>query len=536
FGCGIGGDIFGFVMKSENLSFPQAVKVLAKKFGVTIPQRRVSPSVKREIDRKEQLSKVNQLAMGYYRDLLFGRDGTEAREYLRKRGIGKAVIEEHQLGYAPHGWNGLVNHLHSKKVPLNLAQELGLVIPRKTGGWYDHFRGRIIFPIFALTGNVLGFGGRALGENSPKYLNSPESPLYHKGQSLYGLHVAKGFIREKGLSLIVEGYLDLLTLHQFGFKHAVATLGTAMTENHIRLLKRFSSHFITIFDSDESGTAATIRALPLLLEEEISCSVVRLPGTHDPDSFLQGGHRDEFQEMLLQSIPIFDFFIDQALSGSDLASADEKARVIDEILPMVERIRNPIVRESYVKKLGERLVLREEVILDAMRALPQRREGRREELKQAIHKIMYPKTEETILEIMLRFNHLIPEITEDGVLEDFENQQLKMVAKTLKEIYFKRGAVVIPDILASVEDDELRNRISKWAFLDRTFEGASLDKTLKDCFRKVKMDKLKKDEETLLSRIKEVERGDRQDLLVELLAKRQHLLTRERNLIEMYKN
>jgi DNA primase len=240
--------------------------------------------------------------------------------------------------------------------------------------------------------------------------------------------------------------------------------------------------------------------------------------------------------MILQSIPIFDFFIDEVLSRSDLASADGKARAIDEIFPMVERIRNPIVRESYVKKLSERLVLKEEVILDAMRTLPQRRERRREELKQAIHKKMYPKTEETILEIMLRFNHLIPQIADDGVLEDFENQQLKMVAKTLKEIYFEKGAVVIPDILAYVKDDELRNRVSKWAFLDGTFEGASLNKTLKDCFRKVKMDKLKRDEEALLSRIKQVEKEDRQDLLGELLEKRQHLMTRERDLTEMYKN
>lgn len=536
FGCGKGGDIFGFVMKSETLSFPQAVRVLAKKFGVPIPQRRVSPSVKREIDRKEQLFKVNQLAMAYYRDLLFGRDGTEAREYLRKRGIAKAVIEEQQLGYAPHSWNELVNHLLSKKVPLNLAQELGLIIPKKTEGWYDHFRGRIIFPIFDLTGNVLGFGGRALGENSPKYLNSPESALYHKGQSLYGLHVAKGFIREKGLALIVEGYLDLLTLHQFGFKHAVATLGTAMTERHIRLLKRFSNHFVTIFDSDKSGTAATIRTLQMFLDEDISCKVVRLPGKHDPDSFLQGGHRDEFEEMLSQAIPIFDFFIDEVLSGSDLASADGKARAIDEILPMVERIRNRIVRESYVKKLGERLALKEEVILDSTRSLPQRGERRREELKQVIHKKMYPKTEETILEIMLCFNHLIPEIAEDGVLEDFENQQLKMVAETLREIYFEKGVLVIPDILAYVEEDELRNKISKWAFLDGTLEEAFLEKTLKDCFRKVKMGKLKRDEKALLSRIKEIEKEDRQDLLGELLAKRQHLLTKERNLVEMYKN
>ena len=536
FGCGVGGDIFGFVMKSENLSFPQAVKVLAKKFGVPLPQRRVSPSAKREIDRKEELYKVNQVAMDYYHDLLFRREGTGAREYLRKRGLEKAVIEEHQLGYALDGWNGLVNHLLRKRVPLKLAEELGLVIAKKTEGWYDHFRGRIIFPIFDLAGKVLGFGGRALGENPTKYLNSPESTLFNKGRSLYGLHVAKTFIREKGLALIVEGYMDLLTLHQFGFKHTVATLGTALTESHIRLLKRFSDHFVTCFDSDESGAAATIRALPLLLDEGISCNVVRLPGKHDPDSFLRGGHRDEFQEMLFQAIPIFDFFIGEVLSRSDLGSADGKARAIDEILPMVERIRNRIVRESYVKKLSERLVLKEEVVLDAMRSPPQRGEGRREELKQVIQKKMYPKTEEAILQIMLHFTHLIPEIAEDGVLDDFENQKMKTIAKTLKEIYFEKGALVISDILAYVEDDELRSKISEWVFLDGTFDEASLEKTLRDCFRKIKMGKLKRDEEALLRRIREVEKEDRQDLLGELLAKRQHLLARERDLIEMYKN
>ena len=536
FGCGMGGDIFGFVMKSENLSFPQAVKLLAEKFGVHIPRRRVSPSEKRKIDKKEELCKVNQLAMDYYRDLLFGKEGTEAKEYLRKRGIGKAVIEEHRLGYALNGWNGLGNHLLRKKVPLKLAEELGLVIAKKTGGWYDHFRGRIIFPIFDLGGKVLGFGGRALDENPPKYLNSPESALYNKGQSLYGLHVAKGFIREKGSALIVEGYLDLLTLHQFGFKHAVATLGTALTENHIRLLKRFSDHFITIFDSDESGAAATIRVLPLFLDEGISCKVVRLPGKHDPDSFLQEGHRDEFQEMLFQAIPIFDFFIDEVLSGSDLASADGKAGAADEILPMVEKIRNRIVRESYVKKLGDRLGLKEEVILDTMRSLPHRGERRREELEQVIKKKMYPKTEETLLQIMLHFSHLVPKIAEDGVLEDFENQKLKMIAKTLKEIYFEKGALVISDILAYVEDVELRSKISEWAFLGGIFEEASLERTLRDCSRKIKMGKLKRDEEALLKRIKEVEKEDQQDLLGELLAKRQHLLTRERDLVEMYKN
>jgi DNA primase len=536
FGCGAGGDVFGFLMKSQKLSFPQAVKVLAEKYGVPVPQRRVSPSAKKESQRKEELHKVNQLAVDYYHDVLFRREGAEAREYLRKRGIGKAVIDEHRLGYALHGWNGLVNHLLRKRVPLKLAEELGLVIPKKTGGWYDHFRGRIIFPIFGLGGEVVGFGGRALGENPPKYLNSPESVLYSKGQTLYGLHVAKGFIRERGLALIVEGYMDLLALHQFGFKHAVATLGTALTESHVRLLKRFSDHFLTCFDSDESGAAATIRALPLFLDEGISCNVVRLPGKHDPDSFLREGHREEFQAMLTQATSIVDFFIGEVLSRSDLLSAEGKARAIDEILPMIERIRNRIVRESYVKKLGERLALKEEVILDTMRSLPRGGERRREELKQLIQRKMYPKTEETILGIMLHHTHLIPEIAEDGVIDDFENQNLKMMAKTIKEIYFEKGTLVISDILASAEDDEMRNKISEWAFLDGTFEEAFLEKTLRDCFRKIRMDRLKRDEEALLRRIKEVEKEDRQDLLGELLAKRQHLLARERDLIEMYKS
>ncbi len=536
FGCGIGGDIFGFVMKSENLSFPQAVRMLAGKFGVPIPQRRVSASAKREIERKEELYKVNQVAMIYYRDLLFSRDGIEARDYLRKRGIGKEVMEEHRVGYALDSWNGLVNHLARKGVLQKRAEELGLVIARKTGGWYDHFRGRIIFPIFDLAGKVVGFGGRALDEGATKYLNSPESAIFNKGRSLYGLHIAKGSIRERGLALIVEGYMDLLTLHQFGFKHAVATLGTALTEDHFRILRRFSGRFITCFDSDDSGIAATIRAIPLFLDEGISCGVIKLPEKHDPDSFLQGGHREEFQEMLSQPVPVVDFFIDEVLSRSDLAAADGKAKAVDEIISMVERIKNRIIRESYVKKLSERLALTEEVILDAMRSTPRKGGRRREELKQIIQKRMYPKTEETILQIMLHFAHLIPKIAEDGVLEDFENEKLKIAAKTFKETYLQKGALAVSDILAYLQDDELRSKISEWVFLGGAFEEASLQKTLRDCFRKIKMRKLKRDEEALLRRIKEVEKEDRQGLLGELLAKRQHLLALERDLMEMYKN
>ena len=535
FGCGIGGDVFGFIMKAEGVSFPQAVRLLAKKFGVPLPQRKVSPSMKRKIDKREQLVRVNQLAMAYYRDVLFDGEGRGAREYLKKRGIGKEVIEDHRLGYAPDSWNGLVNYLLRKKVPPNLPEELGLIVPKKTGGWYDHFRGRIIFPIFDLTGKVVAFGGRTLGENPPKYLNSPESELYRKGEILYGLHVAKRFIREKGMALIVEGYLDLLTLHQNGFKHAVATLGTAMTESHVRLLGRFTNHFVTIFDPDESGTAATIRALDLFLGEGISCRVVQLPEGHDPDTFLQAGNKDEFQEMLAHAIPIVDFFIDKVASRCDLTSGDEKARAADEIFPILERIQNRIVRESHVKKLSERLGLEEAVLLDAMRSIHRGEGGRKTDFKHVISKRTYPRAEETILLIMLHFNHVIPKIAQDGVLEDFENQKLKIIGKMISEKHIEKGMLVLSDLLSDIEDEELKSKISELALLDETLEEPSLERTLRDCFHRVKMRALKREEKELLDRIKEVEKEGRPDLLGELLSRRQHLLAKGRDLISMYK-
>jgi DNA primase len=535
FGCGIGGDVFGFVMKAESIAFPQAVRILAKKLGVPLPQRKVSPSVKKMIDKKEQLVKVNQLAEAYYRDVLLSREGRGAREYLKKRGIGREVIEEHRLGYAPDSWNGLVTFFLRKKVPLNLPEELGLIVAKKTGGWYDHFRGRIIFPIFDLTGKVVAFGGRTLGDDSPKYINSPESKLYRKGEILYGLHVAKRIIREQGIALIVEGYLDLLTLHQNGFKHAIATLGTAMTESHVRLLKRFTNQFITIFDPDESGAAATIRALEIFLNEEISCRVVQLPEGHDPDSFLQAGNKDVFQEMLSRAIPIVDFYIDKILSRSDLTSADEKARVVDEIYPILERIQNRIVRESYVRKLGEKLGLEEGLLVDTMKDTRRGRGERRGDLKHVITKRTYPKAEETILLIMLHFNHVIPEIVEDGVVEDFENQELKVIAKMISHTYLEKSALVVSDLLSEIEDEELKGRISELAFLEGTLEESSLEKILRDCFRRVKMRALKRQERELLGKIREVEREDRPDLLGKLLSRRQDLLAKGRDLIELYK-
>ncbi|MGB9630286.1 MAG: DNA primase, partial [Thermodesulfobacteriota bacterium] len=207
FGCGEGGDVFTFLMKVGHYSFPQAVEQLAKRYGVSLPSRELTLSQKKEMTKRNLLFQINQIASEYFHRLLIqGREAEEARRYLAQRGIGKEMIEEHRLGYSLDQWDGFVQHLRDKKVSLELAWELGLILPKRREGWYDAFRGRIIFPIFDLHHRVVGFGGRIIKTGEPKYLNSPESAIYHKGETLYGLQVAKGYIHERECVIIVEGY------------------------------------------------------------------------------------------------------------------------------------------------------------------------------------------------------------------------------------------------------------------------------------------------------------------------------------------
>ncbi len=287
FGCGEGGDAFTFLMKVGHFSFPQAVEELAKRYGVKLPSRELSTTQKKEMAKREALFQINQIASEYFHDLLTKRrEGEEGRRYLSQRGISQEVIAEHRLGYSTDRWDGLVRYLQEKKVSLEMAWELGLIFPKKKEGWYDAFRGRILFPIFDLHQRIVGFGGRVIREGQPKYLNSPESSIYHKGEILYGLHVAKRYATEKDCVIIVEGYFDLLTLHQYGLKHSVATLGTALTTQHIRTLKRYTKNLITLFDADQAGIQATLRSLPLFLEEEVVGKTIEGGAGSSPHRFL----------------------------------------------------------------------------------------------------------------------------------------------------------------------------------------------------------------------------------------------------------
>ena len=291
FGCGVGGDVFSLVMEKENLGFAEALRYLAEKYRVPLPQHRVDPQL---IKLEEKLFKINEMALAFFRQNLSGTpEGKKASEYLKKRGLTAPTIERLQIGYAMDAWEALVVYLRTKNVPASLLEKAGLALPgKKKDEYYDRFRGRVIFPIFSLTGKVVAFGGRTVTGAEPKYLNSPDTPLYSKGKLLYGLNISKDAIREAGEAILVEGYTDYAALYQAGIGNVVASLGTALTPFQVAQAARFTPRLIVNYDGDAAGKKACARAVPLCLEKGMNVDALILPDGLDPDALVN--QRDQF--------------------------------------------------------------------------------------------------------------------------------------------------------------------------------------------------------------------------------------------------
>jgi DNA primase len=530
FGCGEGGDVFTFLMKMAHFSFPQAVEELAKRYGVRLATREFSPAQKKEMAKREVLFQINQMSSEYFHDLLARRrEGEEARKYLSKRGIRDEVIKEYRLGYSMDRWDGLVQHLRERKASLELAWELGLIFPKKREGWYDGFRGRIIFPIFDLHNRVVGFGGRLIREGEPKYLNSPESSIYHKGEILYGLHVARRYTPGKDCVIIAEGYFDLLTLHQEGVKHSVATLGTALTPQHIRILKRYTKNLITVFDADPAGVQASLRSLPLFLEEDVSGKTIVLPKDEDPDSFLRKGKLEDFEQRMAGAVPLMDFFFEYLLKTYDSKSIDGKVKIAEEGMALISKIPDGIRRDFYLKALAEKLELRESLLHEMLRPSPKGRAKAEGEAKRKFVEESFPKSEEMLVRLMIHSPELIPVISEEGILSEFESPLLKKMAEDLESLYHKKGRLDIAEALGSFAE-ELKGKLGEFAFQESGLDGGSKEKILRDCIQKIRRKKLEGDKKDLLRRIKEAEKQEGKKGLEALLLKRQELVRRERGL------
>jgi DNA primase len=530
FGCGEGGDVFAFLMKAGHFSFPQAVEELARRYGVKLPARELSASQKKEMDKRESLFEINRIASEYFRDLLTRRrEGEEGRRYLSQRGISQEVVAEHGLGYSTDRWDGLVEHLREKKASLDLARELGLIFPKKREGWYDAFRSRVLFPIFDLHQRIVGYGGRMIKEGEPKYLNSPESSIYHKGEVLYGLQVAKRYATEKDCVIVVEGYFDLLTLHQYGWRHSVATLGTALTPQHIRTLKRYTKNLITLFDADQAGIQATLRSLPLFLEEEVAGKTVILPNGEDPDGFLRKGNLEDFTKRVEQAVPLVDFFFERLMRTYDVKSVDGKVRIAKEGLALLGKIPDRIRRDFYTKALAERLDVKESFLYEMLPSSPKGPSNSREDSKESSLERTFPKSEEMVVRLMVHHPEVIPTISKEGVLKEFESPILQKIAKALEDLYERKGRLDLPEALASFEET-LKGRLCEFAFQESGLEGGDRGRILQDCIQKIRGKRLKKEKGELLRRIKEAEKQQEERRLVPLLKEHQELAKREKNL------
>ncbi|MBI5237763.1 MAG: DNA primase, partial [Deltaproteobacteria bacterium] len=309
FGCGAGGNVFSFLMQHQRLSFPESVEELARRYNIPLTFKDLGPEGGRRAQKRKLMQEINQTAAAFYTANLKGSGGEKGRAYIQKRGLTPEVVRDFHLGYALEEWDGLRRHLQSRGISLDAAQEVGLLMPRQQGGYYDRFRDRLMFPILDRQARVIAFGGRIIGEGEPKYLNSPESPLYTKGRTLYGLPQAQEGLRQTGVALVVEGYLDLLALRVHGIANVVATLGTALTREQVRLLKNQVAKVVLVFDGDVAGARAMRRAFPLFASEGLAVRVLPLPAGLDPDTYAFKHGVELFQSPWEKAQPWFAFLV-----------------------------------------------------------------------------------------------------------------------------------------------------------------------------------------------------------------------------------
>lgn len=451
FGCGEGGNIFTFVMKIENMPFSEALKKLAKKAGVEIkPFSGLSESIKKEIDEGY---KVNKLASDFYVKVFNNvHKSMTAAKYLEKRGFEKQTLEKFHVGFAPDDWGVFCEVLKEKNMPFKIAEKVGLIISKESKtGYYDRFRGRVMFPIFNLNGEIAGFGGRTVEEKQPKYLNSPESEIFNKGSVLYGLYQAKNDIAKEDSVFVVEGYLDLLSLFEKGIKNVVATLGTALTSRHIELIKRFTKRIFLVFDGDEAGEKAALRVMPVFLETGIYPKVMKLPEGEDPDTFIRKAGVKGWAKAVSESVEIVQFYIQEVLSKKSLQTIEEKVEAFNEIKSVIARLSDSLQRSLYIKNISERLNIPEKFFSGHIVPFESGSSGRSEKKKLKSEEEQF---NEEVLIMVVKDGLILKEFAENEMWNYIENKKNQETGRYIASVYKEYGELNVEKILP---DSELYN-------------------------------------------------------------------------------
>lgn len=492
FGCGEGGDLFSFMMKYEGLNFAEAVKNLAERCGVTVPEDQIrTAGTDAELSRKKKLLfRVNQIAMEWFQNQLNGNGiGQQARNYLISRGIKSEIWTQLNLGVADKSWDALCEHLRGRGVPLELAAELGLIRKRTNDdGYYDFFRGRLMFPIFSPRGEVIAFSGRTLeGEDNAKYLNSPDSMIFHKSMSVYGLNWAAEHIRREDRTLVVEGQMDVIGLIQGGLKNVVAPLGTALTSGHVRLLTRTTRNIVLVFDGDEAGKRAAIRALPNFLEVGIMPRVATLPLGEDPDSLVRKGGPDALGKVVGRAASLFDLFLDETtmLSGRDAAG---KVSAMANIVPILKQMRDTTEQRIYGRRVADKLDLPESIVSEALvSAEPtQRRIAKAIARASSKDSIVLPSVDRVLIELMVQHPELAPRIIKELRPDDISDGFCRTILSLFNQHYAETGRVNVSEVLDELADPDVEKELRELAFSGEKVAAEEAEGVLADCLTSIK--------------------------------------------------
>lgn len=528
FGCQKGGSVFNFVMEVERVAFPEAIKIVAEKAGVALPVQVDDSRFEARKRESDQVIELNQWAMSWWEDQLNSQSppAQAAREYLDQRGITEETRKTFRLGFAPDSWDSLSTHLRQKGATKEALEKSGLVVKKDGGGSYDRFRGRLMFPVIDPQGRPIAFGGRVLDpEGEPKYLNSPETTAYTKGRHLYGLNLTRDDIRRQGFAILVEGYLDLIVPYQNGVRNAVASLGTALTPEQVKLIGRFARKVVVNYDGDRAGVQAAKRAIETILAEDLEVKVLVLPDNADPDDFIRKYGAAEYQKRRGEAQPHIQFVIDQAVRDRNLHSPADKAAAVEEALPFVRAVRDQIQKREYF-----------DITMDALRVQRDQRRGLWQRIRSgastdaaSVQELVKRSpmsrptvAEERLLELLLANQELRKIVLPKLETADYEHLASAMIFRALVGLLEADKQVGFDSLSSETADDPQAGELLARLMMTETSE--SFDESLaaaESCLNALRLMKLDRHIDELSSELAEAERagdaGLRDRLAIELL-------------------
>ena len=470
FGCGEGGDVLSFMMKYYNLTFPETIKQLAQRYQITLPEQQFTSEDKKKAEKRQKLFDANERATRVYHEYLLNNpDAAPAREYLNKREIPQEKIIDFKLGYAPESWDFLSNKVSKSSITQAEAEEAGLLVRKDGGRFYDRFRDRVLFPIFELTGRVVGFGGRILGEGEPKYLNTSETLIFDKGRMLFGLFQNRDAIRKARQAVVVEGNFDLLALVSFGLENVVAPLGTALTQPQIRLLKGYADEVILLFDGDEAGIKAAMRSVPLFLAEQVAARVALLPAMHDPDTYIRAHGREGLEKFIVDALPILEFAFEH-LKDKHGVSMTGKGKILEELEPLIHASgSSPFQQSVLISEFSNKLGLDPEQVMQGFKTAAKKKTQARsvrsvvgsDKEEKAKVSAPLPRKQAQLLEFLIFYPRFLKRFLEAGIEEILVQYPAKQILEALTKLSEEKELTGPEQLMEALPEAMERSYVSR---------------------------------------------------------------------------